>query len=656
MGGDASNMGFNIYDDVPTQDLSYNQDPRSNEAIAETIFNQHAQGDIMNVPGWYAACHSLTRAFPKLVALVDPAMVGRGFELFDLNGDGILDLDEFVGGVRELLEPTSVRAKSLAKRLYAGRIHEGQQNFSHVKTVAIIGAGVAGLQTARALSKVGLTVTIYESRANVGGVWRENYIDFGLQVPKELYEFPDYPRDQAFKLSAKATAEFPKGEGVQEYIESYADEFGLREMCEFNTAVQELRVEENGDHQAWTVVYDHRDSYMRASVKKEERTFDFVVVATGMYGWPPHMPLAIGSEKFKGEILHSCTFTDPKCAAGKKVVTVGGGKSAVDNAVAAAKYGTESTLLFRTAHWPVPRNLLNLVPFKWGTYSRFGHFMLPAHYDGSCIKRWFHDALRPVKWVWWRIVETMFRVQFGLSGDLLPTVPIEHDVFNGGQILSYEFRDMLKQNKLSAFKGSISCFTEDGVILGNDKEIKCDMVVYGTGFKKSYHMFDPIVQRKLHLEKDGLYLYRNIMPPNVANLAFIGSEVSTFNNILTQGLQAQWLQRVLCGQIFLPSPGHMSRDLERDQAWKRSWMPPTNARASIWQLHMMQYHDTLCKDMGTDHRRKGLNPLAEVFVPYAATDYAQIFHGTETKTASHVFMIVDGLLLTLLFLIYYYLF
>ena len=94
----------------------------------------------------------------------------------------------------------------------------------------------------------------------------------------------------------------------------------------------------------------------------------------------------------------------------------------MDNAVAAAKYGGESTLLFRTAHWPVPRNLLNLVPFKWGTYSRFGHFMLEAHYDGHFLHRWIHDALRPVKWVWWRIVELMFRVQFGLKGDLVPTV------------------------------------------------------------------------------------------------------------------------------------------------------------------------------------------------------------------------------------------
>ena len=81
-------------------------------------------------------------------------------------------------------------------------------------------------------------------------------------------------------------------------------------------------------------------------------------------------------------------------------------------------------------------------------------------------------ALRaPLQWLWWRIVETMFRVQvrvkvrvavrvrvrvrvrvgvrvgvrvrvislisarqFGLKGDLLPKTPIELDVFGGGQV------------------------------------------------------------------------------------------------------------------------------------------------------------------------------------------------------------------------------
>lgn len=205
-------------------------------------------------------------------------------------------------------------------------------------------------------------------------------------------------------------------------------------------------------------------------------------------------------------------------------------------------------------------------------------------------------------------------------------------------------------------QASISYFKENSVVLTNGKEIECDMVVYGTGFKKSYHMFDQIVQRKLDIEKDGLYLYRNILPPRVPNLAFIGCEVSTFNNILTHGLQAQWLQRVLSQKIVLPSSGKMTQALEREQAWKRSWMPATNARASIWQLHMMQYHDSLCKDMGTDHRRKGLNVLKEVFVPYEATDYADIFDAKEKKTPEFVFTAIDGVVLFILFLIYWYIF
>jgi len=69
----------------------------------------------------------------------------------------------------------------------------------------------------------------------------------------------------------------------------------------------------------------------------------------------------------------------------------------------------------------------------------------------------------------------------------------------------------------------------------------------------------------------------------------------------------------------------MSQALEQEQAWKRSWMPATSARASILQLHMMKYHDVLLKDMGENHRRKGWNVFGEVFAPYNARDYSPIF-------------------------------
>merc|ERR1712228_783700 len=187
------------------------------------------------------------------------------------------------------------------------------------------------------------------------------------------------------------------------------------------------------------------------------------------------------------------------------------------------------------------------------------------------------------------------------------------------------YRDMLRAGKVKGIKGSIDHFIEDGIVLTDGTEIQADVVIYGTGFRKSYDIFDKATQRKLAVARDGLYLYRNIIPPAVSNLAFVGSEVSTFNNILTHGLQALWLQRMLTGEMNLPKPSAMHQIVEKEQAWKRSWMPASSARASIWQLHMMKYHDNLCKDMQMPCRRKGWNVLAEIFAPYSAGDYKELF-------------------------------
>ena len=66
----------------------------------------------------------------------------------------------------------------------------------------------------------------WPSKSKVGGVWRKNYADFGLQVPKELYEFPDFPYPETFKCD-----EFPTGEEVKEYIKLYCDLAELDETC-----------------------------------------------------------------------------------------------------------------------------------------------------------------------------------------------------------------------------------------------------------------------------------------------------------------------------------------------------------------------------------------------------------------------------------------
>jgi len=487
--------------------------------------------------------------------------------------------------------------------------------YSHVKRVAIVGAGVAGLQLAERLQKVsGMHVTIFEATGKVGGVWSSNYADFGLQVPKELYEFPAFPYP-----AHKEWARFPKGPEVQEYIEAFAAHFELNALIRFHTTV--VAATPRDGERGWAVTTN------TAGAGAVTEAFDFFVVATGMYGGAcPHMPAHPGKERFGGEVVHSFDFTRREQAAGKRVVVVGGGKSAVDCAVAAVKGGAaEVTLLFREAHWPVPRKILDLIPFKFATYSRFGHALLPTHHDVGALAWWLHALFTPIKWLVWRLVELIFAHQFALSKELLPSSRIEIDVFTGGQILTYEARDMIRSGALKMRKDAIQTYTADGVDLASaGASIECDMVIYGTGFVKSYAYLDAATRAKLHIQRDGLYLYRSMLPVDAPNMAFLGSEVSTFNNILTHGLQAAWLAKVLTGAVALPPPRKQQADVEAEMHWKRTWMPSTSARAAIQQLHMPKYHDRLVADMGLPTCRKS-NPLAELLMPYNARDYADIF-------------------------------
>ncbi|KAK3282689.1 hypothetical protein CYMTET_9584 [Cymbomonas tetramitiformis] len=539
--------------------------------------------------------------------------------------------------------------------------------------IGIVGAGVAGLQVANVLRRAGMECTILEKNGDLGGVWRRNYVDFGLQTPAELYVFPGYPHPSESSGTRGSNTDdghqdawavrFPSGHEVYQYVKWFAQENELIPLIKFgvsNLHIRKLRQQsEDGGSDASAAAYPHGSHVSSINIPEADgwkctysirassqyssggsdtldddqeqiEYFDYIVIATGMYNCP-NIPSLPDSQDFAGEIIHSCEFTDLGIVDDKRVVVVGAGKSAIDCATVAATVARKVTMVFRDAHWPVPRYLLNLVSFKWATFSRFGHFMFPAHHsDKHGLLSYLHLLARPFKWIWWRLVELLFKWQFKLSGEMIPSTALEVDLFNGGLCLDYEFRDRVNVGEIRAIKSSIERITERYLVLKNGSEIEADVVIYATGFKKAYDYMDPYIQTKLFegttssAFDDGLYLYRNILPLNVSSLAFIGAEVTTFNNILTQGLQALWLRDVLLGKIELPPVHKRAESIEDDQIWKRAWMPDNKSRAATFQLHMMKYHDVLCQDMHVEHLRKA-NIIAEIFQPYDARDYASLF-------------------------------
>ena len=492
-------------------------------------------------------------------------------------------------------------------------------DLSNVGTVGIIGAGVAGLSTAKVLLAQGLTCTVLERNAVLGGVWTTGYSNFGTQVQRELYEFPDMPLP-------KDVPDFTPGPIIQRYLEDYARQFGLWPHLRFGAEVTALR--QDGSGTGWHLSYIENGS-------NHEAQFDLVVVCIGLYSNTPHLPRFEHQAQFHGEIIHVSELSNTARLAGKKVAVVGFGKSATDAALESAKVAATTTIIFREAHWPVPPLLLGALPFKWAMLNRLTSTLIPLYYRPTNLERAVHTLGKPLVWLWWRLVELLLIAQYGLGSrfgtrlSLVPTTPIEIDAFGESVMLPRpDFYRSMRNGRICPLLTKIAHYTPTGLMLQSGIAVDADVVILATGWKSDYGFLSDEVRSRLTFEEDGLYLYRQMIHPGVPNLVFVGN-ASTIASILTYSLQARWLGELIKGNHQLPSGETMALVIDKIKTWKRKSMPFSQGRAARLLLHMQHYHDELLTDFGASPLRKtGIcAPFKEAFAPYEPNDYRAIASG-----------------------------
>lgn len=493
-------------------------------------------------------------------------------------------------------------------------------DLTQIKTVGIIGAGISGLATAKTLMAQGLQCALFERKDKLGGVWADGYSNFGVQIPKELYEIPDWPLP-------RNTPNFTPGPIFLKYLEDYAGHFGILPHIRFGATVDSVAPRGDGKP-GWTV-------NRRSGDGERHEDFDLVVVCSGLNSNIPHMPEFPGQDDFKGKILHISELKSRDQLEGRRVAALGYGKSAIDAALESAAVAKETHLIFRKLHWFVPRNLAGILPFKWGMLNRLTSTIVPLHLHPSRVERHVNGIGKPLVWFYWRLVEALVYFQcrlgsrFGTRESLFPSEPVEVDSFGEALMLTPpDFYQSVRRRRITTHRTEIANYTANGVALKNGKQLDVDVMVLGTGWRCDYGFLPQSTRDAIGLADDGLYLYRQILHPKAPNLAFIGN-ATTISSLLTYFLQARWLTDLIAGHHKLPDSQSMLDEIEGMKTWKRKWMPFSHARGARLMLHMQHYHDELLSDIGANPLRKTgvFAPLKELLAPYEPSDYATVVSG-----------------------------
>ncbi len=478
------------------------------------------------------------------------------------------------------------------------------------RTVAVLGAGVAGLAAAKTLTQYGFDVTVHEACSEIGGVWANNYRSLRVLEPKWVYGYPDWPWPSETPL-------YPPAEHVRRYLTRYAERFGIRHRIRLNSRVVAATPTADG---RWRVVTE-------TDGERDSAEHDYFVMAPGMFNlkkipdWP-------GQDDFAGQVMHSSEFRDGAQVAGKQVVIVGFSRSAMDIAVDIVDEAASLSMLHRSIRWPVPEKILGLIRNHVLLFARWPTHFAPPWIRPGKTARLLHGKLQGGVDFFWKFFEVLLSTQFRLKQRKLePDRPIKLDLFTNLYVAPPRFFGLVGEGRIAAHRAEIEAFEKNGVRLTNGELLPADLVLCATGWRHDYSFLPAELLATIH-DRDGMHLYRHMLHPALPGFAFVGG-VQGINSATLYAMQSTWLARLWTGEFTLPAAEDQLAEIDALKAWKRSFVSETPNRSQVLNLHQMPYIDDLMDDMGLEKHRK--NRLADQFVPYRSADYAEVTASTSPR-------------------------
>ena len=375
--------------------------------------------------------------------------------------------------------------------------------------VVIVGAGISGISTAWHLQDRCPTKTyaILERRENIGGTW-------------DLFKYPGIRSDSdmftlgfRFKpwTSAKAIAD---GASIWNYINEAAAENGIDKHI--RTGHRVTSVDWSDADNRWTINIEHAG-------ERTQITASFLSVCSGYYnydeGYAPEFP---GAADFAGQIIHPQHWPEGLDYAGKKIVVIGSGATAITLIPSLVNEGAgHVTMLQRSPTYIGSLPLVDPVAAQANKY-------LPKNV-AHVVNRWKAIAMATGQYQLARKFPKMFKKAlkdmatrrlpegFDYEKHFSPRYnPWDERVClapNG------DFFKTIKSGKADVVTDTIETFTPTGIKLTSGEELQADIIITATGLNMQLFGGATATRNGEPIDLTKSMTYKGLMLSGVPNMA-----------------------------------------------------------------------------------------------------------------------------------------
>lgn len=405
--------------------------------------------------------------------------------------------------------------------------------------VLIVGAGLSGIAAAHHLRAraPGLSWLILEARETIGGTW-------------DLFRYPGVRSDSDMHTLGygfrpwRGEHAITNGASIREYISDTVHEEGFGEHIRFQRRAVHARW--SSAQARWTVQVDGPQG-------AESYSCRFLYMASGYFDYEAgHLPSWPGMEEFKGDLVQPQHWPAELAYAGKRVVIIGSGATAVTLAPEMAKTAAHVTLLQRSPTWIVSR------PARDALADRLNRW-LPQRL-AHAITRWKNVLLGSLFYAFTRRrpkaarerLLAMARAAVGPHVDVERHLTPRYDPWDQRLCLvpDGDLFAALRQGSVEIATDEIERFTASGLRLKSGRELTADVVVAATGLKLQ-------LLGGMALEVDGSAVnlgdalsYKGMMFSDVPNLVLATGYINASWTLRAE-LTAVWTARLLSHMVRL---------------------------------------------------------------------------------------------------------